>query len=208
MPEKTVTIDPSTCSVSEVYKIIASTIIPRPIAFVSTVNLKGCGNLSPFSSFNLVGSKPATLLFSIVRRPDGSKKDTLRNIEETRQFVVNASSKWFAEKLVQTASLYPPEIDEMKAVGFTSVPSIKVKPPRVGEAAVSFECETLQLVETGDGAAGACTIVIGKIVLVHMREEIANDLKNAWKYLKPVARLGGLTYAEIGDVFDMAIPEL
>src|SRR5690349_10987328 len=109
------------------YKIMIGAVVPRPIAFVSTINSAGTGNLAPFSFFNAVSSDPPCLAFSITRKRDGSKKDTLRNIEETRGFVVNTVSEWMADPMNQSSADYPYGVDEMAKVGLTALPSTRVK---------------------------------------------------------------------------------
>jgi flavin reductase (DIM6/NTAB) family NADH-FMN oxidoreductase RutF len=203
-----ITLDPDTLSTTEIYKLLVGTIIPRPIAFVSTQNKEGKGNLAPFSSFNLVGSNPPTLVFSVARHKDGGKKDTLRNIEETGEFVVHTASSWLAEPLVHCGGEFPPEINEMELVGLTPIPSIKVKPSRVKESAVHFECKTYKLVEVGDGTAGSVTMVIGRIVLFHIFSDALVEGRVHHSPLSPVSRLGGISYAGIGDTFERAIPHV
>lgn len=203
-----VTLDPESMQTPDLYKLLIGTIVPRPIAFVSTVSEAGLINLAPFSFFTGVSSNPPCLAISIARRPDGEKKDTLKNIEATDQFVVNTASEWLVEPLVHTAAEFPPEVDEMATVGLTPLPSIKVKPPRVKEAAVQFECENVGVLEVGEGGAGSSTLVVGRIILAHVSTAAYKDGKVDFTALKPVARLGGPTYSLIGQTFDIPVPKL
>lgn len=202
-------IDPCTLSAAEVYKVMINAIIPRPIAFISTMSTAGMHNLAPFSFFNGVCSNPPTLMVSIARKPNGEKKDTLRNIEETGQFVVNSVNRWIAEPMVYTAGAFPYGESEFEITGLTSIPSKKVKPYRVKESAVHFECELLTSTEIGDGSPGSATVVFGKIVLMHVMTE-AFDARGGLKtdVLDPVARLGGISYAMLGEQFQRAVPKV
>lgn len=200
-------IDPSNTAYSEMYKLIVGTVVPRPIAFVSTVSAAGITNLAPFSFFNGVCSKPPTILFSVARKADGGKKDTLRNIEENGEFVVNSSSLWLTEPLVHSAGDFAPEESEFYLTGLTAIPSVKIRAPRVKEAAVHFECRMSQLVEVGDGSAGSATVVFGEIVYAHVMEEAFDEkgyIHSAT--LEPLGRLGGFQYSSLGEVFSRKPP--
>jgi flavin reductase (DIM6/NTAB) family NADH-FMN oxidoreductase RutF len=193
----------------EMYRFIIGAIVPRPIAFVSTISKEGVGNLAPYSFFNGVSSNPPCLIISISRKGDssGDKKDTLRNIEETGEFVVNSANEWLIEPLVHCAGAFPYGVDEMQKAGLTPLASQFVRPARVKESAIQLECKLHQLVEIGDGSAGSTTLVIGRIVAVHMLEQAFKENRPDYQFLKPVGRLGGLSYATLGEVFQIAVPE-
>src|ERR1041385_6890840 len=146
---KTIPLELSGLPRREIYRLMIDCIVPRPIAFVSTLSAEGVGNLAPFSFFNGVSSEPPTLVFSISRKRDGGKKDTLVNIESTPQFVVNLVTEPMAAPMHQTSADYPYGVDEMAKVGLTPVPSTRVRPPRVGESPVQMECELFSLHEIG-----------------------------------------------------------
>jgi flavin reductase (DIM6/NTAB) family NADH-FMN oxidoreductase RutF len=202
-----VTLDPSGLLVADIYRLLIGAIVPRPIALVSTVGLDGKGNLAPFSFFNGVSSRPACLMFSIARKADGSKKDTLLNIEETAQFVVNTASCWLAEPLVYCGAEFPRGTNEFEKSGFTPVPSIRVRPPRIKEAAIHFECELYKLLEIGeDNEPGSATLVVGRIVLMHIYKKAYHNGRIDFRQLEPLSRLGGLVYAEVGDTFELKVP--
>jgi flavin reductase (DIM6/NTAB) family NADH-FMN oxidoreductase RutF len=203
-----VTLDPAALGHGDIYRLMIATIAPRPIAFVTTMSARGEVNLAPFSFFNGVSSNPPCLMFSVARRPDGSKKDTLRNIEATGEFVVNSANAWLIEPLVHTAGEFPHGTDEMALVGLTAAPSTTVKPPRVKEAAVQFECSLEKTVEIGDGSAGSATIVVGRICLFHVAATAYQGGIIDTKRLEPVARLGGLEYALVGETFKLAVPKV
>lgn len=190
------------------YRLLINAIIPRPIAFVSTISKSGVPNLAPFSFFNGVSSRPPCLMFSVARFPDSSKKDTLKNIEETEEFVVNFSSEWIAAPLVHCASDYPYGISEFEAVGLTQVSSVKVSPPRVKESPIHFECRLHKSLEIGDGGPGGATIVVGEVVMLHVWEKALSEGKIEARTLSPIARLGGISYATLGDDFSIPVPRM
>lgn len=203
-----VELDPAALTSGDMYKLLIGAIVPRPIAFVSTANRAGQCNLAPFSFFNGISSNPACLMISITRKPDGAKKDTLRNIEEIGQFVVNSSSSWLVEALTHCAAQYPYGVDEMKKAGLTALPSRKVLPPRVKESAVQFECELYRSMEIGDGSPGSATVVIGKVIFAHVMKEAYQQGRIDLDRISPAARLGGRGYCLPGQVFELEIPKV
>lgn len=197
-------IDPTQQSYRENHKIMIGSILPRPIAFVSTRSREGILNLAPFSYFNGVCSDPPTIMFAPARRPyDGKTKDTLNNIRTTGQFVVNIVSEDFAPQMVACATDYEPEVDEFQVSGLTPASSVKVKPPRVAEAKISFECRLNQIVEIGSGEAGSGFVVLGTIVLFHLDEEVYQDGRINLEVLKPLGRLAGNRYARVTDTLEI-----
>ncbi len=197
-------IDPDKQPFSDNHKLMIGSIVPRPIAFVSTVSPDGKNNLAPFSYFNGVCSNPPTVMFAPARRGyDGVTKDTLNNIRDTDQFVINIVSEEIGEKMVACATDFPPEVDEFEVSGLTPKPSEKVKPPLVAESKVSFECELNQIVEIGDGGAGAGFVVIGTIVMFHVDDDVYTDGRIDIEALKPIGRLAGNSYTHIRDTFEI-----
>jgi len=201
-------IDISKLAPHEAYRLLITGIVPRPIAFVSTCNAAGVINLAPFSFYCGVASNPPCLAISIARKPDGTKKDTLRNIEETNEFVVNSAHDWIAGPLVHCAASYPYGVDEMSKVGLTPLASLRVRPPRVTESAVHYECEFYKSVEVGDGGPGSSTLVLGKVVHCHASSHIYENGKIDFTRLHPLARLGGISYSLLGDIFELEIPRV
>ncbi len=202
--EQSVIIDPDKQPFSDNHKLMIGSIVPRPIAFVSTVSADGRNNLAPFSYFNGVCSNPPTVMFAPARRGyDGVTKDTLNNIRDTEQFVINIVSEEIGEKMVACATDFPPEVDEFEVSGLTPKPSEKVKPPLVAESKVSFECELNQIVEIGDGGAGAGFVVIGTIVMFHVDDDVYSDGRIDIEALKPIGRLAGNSYTHIRDTFEI-----
>jgi flavin reductase (DIM6/NTAB) family NADH-FMN oxidoreductase RutF len=191
------------------YKLLIGCVVPRPIAFVSTISADGRPNLAPFSFFAGVGSNPMTVLFCPANLPDGSEKDSLRNAKPvaeggTGQFVVNAAVDRYARQVAGAAESLPFGESEFDLVGLTPQPSMSVRPPRVGESPWSFECETLQVIRTNPGAPAAGNIVIGRVVHVHLDDAIVNErLHIDPSALDAIGRMGGITYARTRDRFDL-----
>lgn len=201
-------LDVSKLSVRDAYRLLIETILPRPIGWVSTVSIKGQPNLAPFSFFTGVCSNPPSLLFCPVNHPDGGEKDTLRNIRETGQFVVNVASEELAKAMNTTSGDYPPGVNEFTEAGLTMAPSRKVKASRVGESPVSLECELIQIVDVGPGGAGSGHVVIGKVVHAHVRDDAYAEGSVLLEKLKPIARLGGPRYCPVREVFELERPRL
>jgi len=190
----------------EVYKLLIGSVVPRPIAFVSTCNTKGQGNLAPFSFFNVVSSDPPCIMVSITRKNDGSKKDTLLNIEATGEFVVNTVAEWMVEPMNQCSGSYPHGVNEMEVVGLTGIDSIDVKPKRVKESPIHMECKLEQKVEIGGDHPGASTMVIGRVVRMHIHESAFQEGKIFLDEIKPISRLAGMSYGATPDTFDIQRP--
>jgi flavin reductase (DIM6/NTAB) family NADH-FMN oxidoreductase RutF len=201
-------LDVAKLSVGDAYKLLIGTIVPRPIAWVSTIGKSGVTNLAPFSFFNGVCSNPPSLLFCPVNHPDGREKDTLRNIREIKQFVVNIASEPLAKAVNQSSADYPSNVSEFAEAGVTPVPSTRVAPPRVKESPASFECELLELIKVGPGGAGSGHVVIGKIVYAHFAKGVYEAGKISIAALQPIARLGGPNYCPVRDVFELQRPRL
>src|SRR5579864_2209935 len=149
-------------------------IVPRPIAFVSTISPDGIRNLAPFSFFTGISANPPVICFSpMIRGSDGSRKDTLRNIEAVKEFVVNVVSEEFAEQMNICSAEFPPEIDEFAASGLTPIPSDLVKPPRVRESHIQMECRLLQVVYVSPKPLGG-SLVIGEVLRFHVEDAIVD----------------------------------
>ncbi len=193
----------------EAYRLMLSLIVPRPIAWVSTLGADGTPNLAPFSFYTGVSGNPPVVLFSVSPRSarlGGGEKDTLRNVRATGEFVVNLVTEALAEVMNQTSGEYPPGVDEFTQAGLTAAPSVDVRPPRVAEAPAALECRLHQLVPVeGSGSV----MVLGRVVRYHVRADLQRDsgLVDA-AALRPVARLGGSEYATLGEVFSLERPKI
>ena len=197
-------IDPTEQSFKENHKIMIGSIVPRPIAFVSTKSSDGILNLAPFSYFNGVCSNPPTGLVAPSRRGyDGLIKDTLNNIQNTKEFVINLVSEEIADQMVACSTDYDNEVDEFEVSGLTPIDCVKVNPPRVKESKISFECELNTIVEIGKAEAGAGFIVIGTIVMFHIDDTVYKDGHINLNTLNPIGRLAGNSYTRIVDTFDI-----
>jgi flavin reductase (DIM6/NTAB) family NADH-FMN oxidoreductase RutF len=192
---------------NEAYHWMTSTILPRPIAWVSTLSADGKANLAPFSFFQGVTSAPPTLMFVPVNLRDGSKKDTVRNIEATGEFVVNLVSFAQAEKMNACSALLPYGESEFEAFGVDSVAAERVKPRRVAGAPVSFECRLHSITRIGEGPAAA-NVVFGLIQVMHVDDAVIGaDGKVDPVKLDLVARLGGEAYTRMGEIFSIKRPD-
>jgi|SRR5690625_1141872 len=201
-------IDPMDNTERENYKLLTGSIIPRPIAFVTSVADDGTINGAPFSYFNIVSSNPPLISISI-QRQNGQQKDTARNIIAGKEFVVHIVDEQNVEKINETAASLPADQSEISLANLTLVDSEKVNIPGVKEAKVRFECSLEHSVELGgtDGQPGA-DLIIGKVMQYHMDEEIIfGDKKIDPDMLKAVSRLAGINYAKIGDVFPIERPK-
>ena len=201
------TIDPAVESPHNVYKLMIGAIVPRPIAFVSSLSAEGVPNLAPFSFFTAISANPPVICFSpMVRSSNGSHKDTLNNIEQTREFVVNIVSEDFASRMNLTAPEYPPEVNEFEVSGLTAIPSDLVKPARVKESRVQMECRLIQVVDVSAKPLGG-SLVIGEVVRFHCADELEiENFRIDPAKLNAIGRMGGPTYARTTDLFDLVRP--
>jgi flavin reductase (DIM6/NTAB) family NADH-FMN oxidoreductase RutF len=187
----------------ERYKLLVSTITPRPIAWIVSQSAAGRLNAAPFSFFNAFAGNPAVVGIGIGSHEPGRPKDTRANILETKQFVVNLVSEQVAEAMNITAIEFPREIEELKQAGLTTAPSSHVKPPRIAESPVAFECELLQIVELGSESG----LVLGKVLAMHVRDEFVLDERKHYidtPNLKLIGRMHGTGwYARTSDLFEM-----
>jgi flavin reductase (DIM6/NTAB) family NADH-FMN oxidoreductase RutF len=170
-------------------RLLTRVIAPRPIAFVSTLNLAGEGNLAPFSYFALGGNGPPSCVFSPTLDRLLKSKHTLDNIRETGEYVVNVCTRPLATRINRTSYEYPRDVDEFDVSGFTRAPSLRVRPPRVAECPVSFECRLQQIVPHGD-APGAANYVIGEVLVVHADDSVCVDGVPDERLYELVARAG------------------
>lgn len=197
---------PANLNKRDSHELLMSAILPRPIAFVSTVGEDGIFNVAPFSCFAPIGMKPAFVCLQISWKRDGQKKDSLRNIEFTKDFVVNAVDESMAEAMNQASADYPSNVDEFKEVGLTALKSDLVKAPRVGESPINMECKLVQILEFGEVPTGG-HVVIGEVVLVHVEDELWSVDQIDISKWKPVGRLGGQLYCRMTDIFEMRRPD-
>ncbi len=200
------TLDFSALSARDAYAWLAGTIYPRPIAWTSTLSAAGVPNLAPFSFFQAVTPNPPTLLLVPLNNRDGSPKDTVRNLREVPEFVVHLVSHSLVESMNATSAAWPREVSEFAACGIASLPATRVRPPRVAEAPVAFECVVDHLHEVGAGPLAA-TVVFGRVLLAHVRDDLlADDGRPDPARLDLVGRMGGDLYATTRDRFALPRP--
>lgn len=202
-------LDPAALAPADRYKLIIGAVVPRPIAFVSTISPDGRHNLAPFSFFSGVGSDPMALLFCPANNARGEEKDTLRNCKPASEggvgeFVVNAVPHAIAQRMAACAEELPYGESEFDFAGLTPAPSNKVRPPRVAESPVSFECRTLQVVRTNPGVPAGGNVVIGQVLAIHVQVGVISERR----HLDPAAldligRMGGLSYCTTRDRFEL-----
>lgn len=192
---------------SSIYKILIGSVVPRPIGWVSTVDGSGQPNLAPFSFFNVVCAKPPTVLFCpMIRSTDGNTKDTLNNVKATGEFVVNIVTEELATAMIATSVEIASEVNEFELAGLATAPSAVVKPPRVAESPIHFECRVSHIVEIGN-QPGAGSIVIGELVHLHVDERVLlGEDKINLAALKPIGRLAGGAYVRVTDIFEAERP--
>lgn len=195
-------IRPDTLPWQDAYKLLIGSVLPRPIAFVSTVNNEGVANVAPFSFFTAICADPMLVCFApMIRGTDGEKKDTLKNIESTKKFIINIVSEEICEQVNNAAADFPYGVDEFEQVGLTKIEGTTVNVPRVKESLVGLECELYELLHFGENK-GAGSLVIGKVLNVHINDELYENGKINTEKLNPVGRLAGHSYTRaISDTF-------
>ncbi|WP_226678350.1 flavin reductase family protein [Mesobacillus jeotgali] len=199
-------IDPASLSERDNYKFLIGSIIPRPIAFVTTISKDGIVNGAPFSYFNIVSSNPPMVSLSI-QRSGGNQKDTARKILESGEFVVHIVDEHNVEKINQTAASLPPDQSEVELAKLTLIDSVKLSVPGVKEAKIRMECVLEQALELGGGNSPGCDFIIGKIVQFHIEEGIYENGRIDPVGLAAVSRLAGNNYAKIGEIFEIERPK-
>jgi flavin reductase (DIM6/NTAB) family NADH-FMN oxidoreductase RutF len=204
----------SDLSHSELYNILLNSVAPRPIAWVSTVSASGQRNLAPFSFFNAVCVDPPLLAFAPGLRQSknaqtahGEAKDTLRNVRETREFVVNIVTYELREAMNLTSGEYDSSVDEFELAKLTPAPSTIVRSPRVGESPVSFECKLHQILDFSP-APTSSSLVIGEIVSVYMNDARLKEGKLDRNSLDMIGRMGGMQYTRTTQRFEMVRPKV
>jgi flavin reductase (DIM6/NTAB) family NADH-FMN oxidoreductase RutF len=200
------TVDPESTDYLNVYKLLIGSVVPRPIAFVSTVSPEGAFNVAPFSFFTVASSNPPVLVFTVGNRatPD-PRKDTLRNITLAREFVVNVVSEEIGHKMNLCSGDYPPEVDEFQLSGLTPVPSDLVKAPRVAESHINMECRLLYTISMSSLINGG-NLVLGEVVRIHIDDALVSNYRIDQDKLRAIGRMAGSSYTRTQDRFDMIRP--
>jgi flavin reductase (DIM6/NTAB) family NADH-FMN oxidoreductase RutF len=190
----------------DAYAWMISTILPRPVAWVSTISADGKTNLAPFSFFQGITANPPTLMFVPVNTRDGTKKDTVRNIEQVPEFVVNLVSFAQAEKMNATSAMLPYGQSEFEAFGVAAAKCDRIRPPRVADAPVAFECTLDRILHIGEGPLAA-NVIFGRILVAHVADGvIGTDGRADPAKLDLIGRMGGETFTRTRELFDMERP--
>jgi flavin reductase (DIM6/NTAB) family NADH-FMN oxidoreductase RutF len=200
-------IDTAAVPWQSLYKILIGSILPRPIGWISTMNAAGQPNLAPFSFFNAVCGNPPHIMFApMIRTTDGSPKDTLNNLRSVPEFVANIANEPLVQALNVTSTEFPNHVDEFLAAGLTTAPSKLVRPHRVAESPINFECQVAHIFDIGD-QPGSGSVVIGKVVYMHIQDDVlVEGDKIDLAKLQPIGRLAGNAYCRVTDIFHLQRP--
>jgi flavin reductase (DIM6/NTAB) family NADH-FMN oxidoreductase RutF len=190
--------DPATTDKRQIYRLLTGAVVPRPIGWASTVNENGVANLAPFSFFTVVCVIPPMISLTIARNPDGSEKHTLKNVRANGEFCFNVVTQPVWKEMVDSANGIPEEDSEFEKTGLTPIPCVKIKPPRVKEVPIHFECKLHQVIELGPNRH---PLVIGEVVYMHVDPACMTGGYIDMKKLDPVGRLNGFQYVTLGEIF-------
>jgi len=199
MPEPFISLSPAEMEVPQIYEILVAGVQPRPIAFISTVSASGQRNLAPFSFFMAGGANPPSLVYSPTLNKEGGKKHSLINVEETGEFVVNMVTREMANGMNAYSLDYPDRMNEWDMVGFKPISSDLVKPERVKESPVQFECKVHEIIIHGSSPAAAC-YVIGEVVKIHVLETVWDGRSIDPLKFRPICRMGGPHYLDTNSL--------
>ncbi|TVR01352.1 MAG: flavin reductase family protein [Spirochaetaceae bacterium] len=200
-------IDPTGLSPKEMHKIMIGSVIPRPIAWITSTNPSGTTNCAPFSFFNGVCAKPATISVSFSFNPDREdhKKDTLRNIERTGDFVINVVSEPHQQVMHNSSANVPLDESEIEALGLETLPSSVVKPPRLVVSPIHMECTLHQLIPVGDGP-GSATLMLGRVHLIHIDDRLIDNANHIDQQgVQAIGRMAGSSYCFVREIFDLGV---
>ncbi len=201
-------INPDTLSGKERYKLMIGSVIPRPIAFVSTKSKDGVLNLAPYSFYTIACFNPMILAFFPIRYKKGDeKKDTFTNIIETEEFVVNVATEDIINELNETSGLYDADVDEFVKAGLTPVESKIVRAPGVKESPVRMECRLYKTLSLGEDEGGSDAI-FGRVVHFYADDALIENSRIDEKQVKPIARLAGFKYSKLGEIIEIPRPEV
>lgn len=182
------------------YRLLVGCVVPRPVAWVTSIDEHGHVNAAPFSSYNYVATSPPMLAINIARRPgSGAVKDTATNIERSGEFVVNVATEHNMELMHRSAQEFPADVSEIEALGIPTLPSLHVKPPRIAISPVQMECRLDRIVPLGRGIN---TLFIGEVVAFHLSDQVFDGRRVDPDRMRPIARLGGPFYAGLGEIFE------
>lgn len=193
-------IRPEELEAEESYKLLTGMVVPRPIAWITTLSASGSVNLAPFSAFTFVSPKPPMLAVSIGHKA-GIYKDTAQNILRTEEYVVHIADQPLIEAVHASAVEHPPDVSEAEMLGLETVPSEKVAPPRVAAAPIALECRLRHVMEFGETRS---RLIVGEVLLIHVRDGLAHAGKIDTRALNPICRIAGPNYATLGEIVTLA----
>jgi flavin reductase (DIM6/NTAB) family NADH-FMN oxidoreductase RutF len=199
-----VRIEAGTLDGEAAHQLLKGCVVPRPIAWVSTLGSNGVINAAPYSCFTFAATVPPTVCFAVELRR-GQKKDTLRNVEFTGDFVVNVAGEDLAGPMNASAEDFPPEVSEVVTLGLTPARSEQVRSPRIAECPISMECRLTQIVELGRSRH---SLIVGEVLVFHVRDDLYEDGTIRVSRLRPLGRLAGNQYCRLGEVFELDRPWL
>lgn len=189
-------IDPAELGAERIYRLMTGVVVPRPIAWVTSLSAKGVLNLAPFSAFTFVSQKPPMLAISIGRKA-GVWKDTAHNILDTEEYVIHIADTPLMSALHDSSVEHPPEFSEVEHLGLATVPSELIRVPRLKAPPVAMECRFRQCLEFGEAKS---RLIVGEVVMFHIRDGLVNNGKVETRELDPIARIGGPRYARLGEI--------
>lgn len=192
-------LDPADLAAEESYKLITGIVVPRPIAWVSTLSSRGVVNLAPFSAFTFVSPKPPMLAISVGRKAD-VYKDTAHNILSTEEFVVHIADSTLMNAVHESSVEFPADVSEIEELGLETLASERIRPPRVARAPIAMECRFRQCIEFGETRS---RLIVGEVVLFHIRDDLLRAGKIATEALDPIARIAGPNYARLGEIYTL-----
>jgi flavin reductase (DIM6/NTAB) family NADH-FMN oxidoreductase RutF len=190
-------IDPGSAERRQIYRMLVGSVVPRPIGWASTMSPEGRTNLAPFSFFTVVCVVPPMISLTIARNPDGSEKHTLGNVRRTGEFCFNVVTEPVWKEMVDSANGFPEEDSEFDKTGLTPLASVKIRPPRVKEAPIHFECKLHQVIELGPNRH---PLVIGEVVYMHVDPACMTNGYIDMRKLNPIGRLNGFFYCTLGEI--------
>lgn len=197
-------LDPKQLTPRENYKLLIGSVLPRPIAFVTSMNESGVVNAAPFSFYTVVSTSPPMIGFTVNRKPGNIQKDTAHNIQLNGEFVVHVVDETNVAMVNDTATEFPSEVSEVEAVGFTLEPSEIVRVPKIRESKVQIECKLHQMIPMGGTLdAPNSDFIVGEIVQFHVQDNLLSNGRINTDQLQPVGRLAGLSYGNIGETYEM-----
>ncbi len=192
-------IDPSDLAAEQAYRLLTGIVVPRPIAWVTTLSGDGIVNLAPFSAFTFVSPKPPMLAISVGRKA-GVYKDTAHNILNNEEFVVHIADSALMNAVHESSTEYPPDVSEVEELNLETVPGERVKVPRLAVAPIAMECRFRQCLEFGETRS---RLLVGEVLMFHIRDGLLNNGKIETEALDPIARIGGPRYARLGEIFTL-----